>query len=318
MLATRLSAYVLAAATLLFALGAEAREVVIYDASDTVSNPLIAAFKKKHPDIEVKNVSGSTGPITERAIAERKNPQADVVYLVNNYALEQLKSAGVFEPYQIKDSKIPAELRDPDGFYTKFLVTTMVMVVNTKRLEEKKLPMPISWEDLIKPVYAKELAMPSPVKSGTGMGILTTFIDAFGWNFVENLNANMLQYSDGGSGGARMAATGEVAIGLTFDTTGIELKKAGNPIEVVHARITPNVGEGGGLVAGAPHPVETKLFLDFMGSEEAAKILHPMVGATAYPGYGAVDLSKLVLWQLKRPVDINELKRLFAERFLKS
>src|SRR5262245_38378040 len=83
-----------------------ARELVIYNASDGVNTPLVEAFKKKHPDIDVKFVSGSTGPITERAIAEKANPQADLVYLVNNVALEQLKDAGVFEPYEPKDSKL--------------------------------------------------------------------------------------------------------------------------------------------------------------------------------------------------------------------
>lgn len=289
----------------------------IYNASDTVNAPLVEAFKKKYPDIAVKVVEGSTGPITERAIAEKAKPQADVVYLVNNIALEQLKQAGVFEPYAPKGSKIAAPFVEPDGFYTKYFATTMCMVVNQPRLKEKNLPMPVSWEDLIKPVYKKEIAMPSPLKSGTGMAILTTFADAFGWTFIENLNENIYQYSDGGSGGANLAGTGEVAIGLSFDTTCFDLKKAGRPVEVVYGRITPNVTEGGGLVAGGPNPTEAKLFLDFMASEEAAQVLGKMVGATAVPGHGLVDIRQITLWQMRRPVDANAFRRDFAAKFMK-
>jgi iron(III) transport system substrate-binding protein len=295
---------------------ASAREVVIYNASDAVNTAIVEAFKKKHPDIEVKFVSGSTGPIAERAIAEKANPQADVVYLVNNTALEQLKSAGVFEPYEPKNSKLRPEFREADGFYSKYFATTMCMVVNTQRLADKKLPMPKTWEDLINPVYKKEISLPSPLKSGTGGAILTTFVDAFGWNFVENLNQNVYQYSDGGSGGAGLAGSGEVAIGLSFDTTCYGLKSSGKPVEVVYGRITPYVSEGGGLIAGAPHPEEAKIFLDFMAGEDAAKVLGGIVGATAVPGFGLVDLSTVTLWNLRRPVNIEEFRREFASRFV--
>ncbi|MGA0564346.1 extracellular solute-binding protein [Ancylobacter sp. VNQ12] len=294
-----------------------AREVVLYNASDSVNTALVAAFKKAHPEIEVKFVSGSTGPITERAIAEKGKPQADVVYLVNNVALEQLKQAGVFEPYAPKDSKIAPAFRDPDDFYNKYFATTMCMVVNKDRLAQKKLPMPTTWEDLIKPVYVKEIALPSPLKSGTGGAILTTFVDAFGWPFVENLNENVYQYSDGGSGGAALAGAGEVAIGLTFDTTCFETKSSGKPVDIVYGRITPNVSEGGGLVAGGPNPAEGKIFLDFMASEEAAQVLGKVVGATAVPGHGLVDLTQITLWQMRRPVDIAAFRRDFASRILK-
>jgi iron(III) transport system substrate-binding protein len=294
-----------------------AKEVVLYNASDSVNTALVTAFKKKYPDIEVKFVSGSTGPITERAIAEKGKPQADVVYLVNHVALDQLKQAGVFEPYSPKGSKIAPAFRDPDDFYNKYFATTMCMVVNKDRLAQKKLPMPTTWEDLIKPAYAKEISLPSPLKSGTGGAILTTFVDAFGWPFVENLNENVYQYSDGGSGGAALAGSGEVTIGLTFDTTCYETKSSGKPVEIVYGRITPNVAEGGGLVAGGPNPTEGKIFLDFMASEEAAEVLGKVVGATAVPGHGLVDLSQITLWQMRRPVDIAAFRREFASRILK-
>jgi iron(III) transport system substrate-binding protein len=296
---------------------ASARALVLYNASDSVNTPLVEAFKKKHPDIDVKFVGGSTGPITERAIAEKANPQADVVYLVNNIALDQLKQAGVFEPYAPKNSRIAVDFKEPDGFYTKYFATTMCMVVNQERVRQKGIPMPTTWEDLLKPAYKKEIALPSPLKSGTGMAILTTFVDAFGWPFVENLNENVYQYSDGGSGGAQLAGNGEVAIGLSFDTTCYELKTAGRPVEIVFGRITPNVAEGGGLVAGGPNPAEGKLFLDFMASDDAAKVLDKMVGATAVPGYGLVNLEQITLWQLRRPVDSTAFRREFAAKFVK-
>jgi iron(III) transport system substrate-binding protein len=155
------------------------------------------------------------------------------------------------------------------------------------------------------------------MQSGTGGAILTTFVDAFGWAFVENLNENIYQYSDGGSGGAQLAGTGEVTIGLSYDTTCYATQSSGRPVEVVFGRITPNVTEGGGLVAGAPHPEEAKRFLDFMASADAAEILGELVGATAVPGYGLVNIDEISPWTMRRPVNIEEFRREFADRFLK-
>jgi iron(III) transport system substrate-binding protein len=312
MRALRCFAFLLALAA---ALPAAARELVLYDASEAVARPLVEAFRRLHPDITVRTVSGSTGPITERAIAERQRPQADVVYLVNNLALEQLKAAGAFEPYRPRGARITEQFREPDDFYVMHFATTMCMLVNTQRLTERRLPMPVAWEDLIRPAFRGEIAMPSPLRSGTGVAILSTFVDAFGWTFVENLHQNVRQYSDGGSGGAQMAANGEVTIGLTFDTTCHQLRAAGRPVEIVRGRITPNVMEGGGLLAGARNRAEAMLFLDFLASEDAARVLDHLVGATAVPGFGLVSLDQVSLWQIRRPVDANAFRRAFAERF---
>ncbi|MDR3493513.1 MAG: extracellular solute-binding protein [Ancalomicrobiaceae bacterium] len=296
---------------------AAAKQLVIYDASNEVHAVVVEAFKTLHPDIDIKVVEGSTGPIAERAIAEKSNPQADIVYLVNEAALDQLKRAGVFAPYEPKDPTIPAEYRDPDGFYLKLFYTTMCMVVNKDRLAEKHLPMPSTWEDLIKPVYKHEIALPSPLKSGTGGVILTTMVDAFGWNYVENLAQNVYQWSDGGSGGANLAGNGEVTIGLSFDTTCFGLKAAGKPVDVVFGPITPGDTEGGGLVANGPNPVEGKLYMDFLASDAAAAALTKMVGATTAPGHGLVNLSDITIWSLRRPVEINDFRKEFAKRILK-
>ena len=59
---------------------AKAGELVLYTASnEKIEKVMMEAFKKKYPDINVSAVNMSTGPITERAIAEKANPQADVI-----------------------------------------------------------------------------------------------------------------------------------------------------------------------------------------------------------------------------------------------
>ena len=202
------------AAVALTALAADARELVIYTANYRISDALVAAYQAKNPDLRIDSIDGSTGPIAERAIAEMANPQADVAYLINNATLERMKDAGVFEPHMPETSAIPAEFVDPDGFYANFMINSMVMLVNTDRLAERGLPMPTSWESLLNPAYEDEITIASPARSGTGYTIYTTLLDAFGWNYIDNLHPNVFAYNDGGGAAGQQAGAGEIAVDL--------------------------------------------------------------------------------------------------------
>ncbi len=293
-----------------------AQKLVLYTASnDEIEKVVMEAFKKVHPEITVEAINLSTGPVVQRAIAEKANPQADVVWMINDVAMNQLKAAGVFEPYEPKGAKVPEEFRDPDGFWTAHNATIMALAVNTRLLQEKKLPMPATWEDLTKPVYKGMVSMPAATKSGTGLTIAMTLYDAYGWDFLDRLHANIFQYQSSGSAPARQAAAGEVAIGLTYDTAIIQQIRAGQPIEMVYGGMSPNVMEGAGLVAKGPHPTQGKLFLDFLFGPEAGKAFAPFVGIGAAPGVTNVDLAKVKMWKMKKPIDAEAFKRDWAARY---
>ena len=160
---------------------AEAKELVLYTASNAkIEKDVVAAFQAAHPEIEVKAVNMSTGPITQKVLAEKGNPQADVIWMVNDFALERLKTEGALEPYAPKAMLITDEFKDPDGFWYGHNATIMAMAVNTKMLTEKKLPTPTDWVDLIKPAYRGQVTVAAPTKSGTGFTIFTAMNDMFG------------------------------------------------------------------------------------------------------------------------------------------
>jgi iron(III) transport system substrate-binding protein len=311
----------LLAATLamgLFAGPAAAQKLVLYTASnDEIEKVIIAAFAKAHPQIKVEAINLSTGPVVQRAIAEKANPQADVVWMINDVAMNQLKAAGVFEPYEPKGAKVPDHFRDSDGFWTAHNATIMAMAVNTKLLKEKNLPMPETWQDLTKPVYKGTISIAAATKSGTGLTIASTLYDAYGWDFLDKLHNNIFQYQSSGSAPARQAAAGEVVIGLTYDTAILQQIRAGHPIAMVYGGMSPNILEGAGLVAKGPNPKEGKIFMDFLFGPEAGKAFAPFVGIGSAPGVTNVDLSKVKMWTMKKPVDAEAFKREWAARYEK-
>ena len=302
---------------------AGAGELAIYTAANAKRLKVtLAAFKKAYPDIKVSTVAESTGTMVRRAIAEMGNPQADVIFAINTFGLEELKEAGALQPYTPKNSPVPEDMRDPDGFWVYEYAGVYGMAVNTKMLKEAGLPMPRDWVDLIKPIYKGHIAIASPTKSGTGLVIFSTLVDVFGWHFLDNLHPNIFTYTSSGSAPARKAGGGEVTIGLSYDTAIKQQVDSGRPVKMVLPSVLPNVARGGGLLADAPHPKEGKIFLDWMFSEEGAKVTSPFGGVHSIPGYGwlaksGYDVKELNMWKMRRPLDSNEFKREWTARYQK-
>src|SRR5215475_8544609 len=88
-----------------FALVAEAaslsaKDLVVYTAlEDDQLAAYKSAFEAKNPDITIKWVRDSTGPITARLLAEKSNRQADVVWGLAATSLLILDKEGMLQGY---------------------------------------------------------------------------------------------------------------------------------------------------------------------------------------------------------------------------
>ena len=75
-------------------------ELTVYTAVEAEDLKRYAeTFNKEHPDIKINWVRDSTGIITAKLLAEKNNPQADVVWGLAATSLLLLKSEGMLEPY---------------------------------------------------------------------------------------------------------------------------------------------------------------------------------------------------------------------------
>jgi iron(III) transport system substrate-binding protein len=62
----------------------------------------LGAFNQQYPDIKVDVVRESTGTITAKLLAEKDNPQADLVWGTAASSMMVLDSKGMLEPYAPK------------------------------------------------------------------------------------------------------------------------------------------------------------------------------------------------------------------------
>src|SRR5215470_12681222 len=85
-----------------FALPATAQktELLVYTALETDQiKAYEEAFKKANPNIDIKWTRDSTGVITAKLLAEKANPQADIVIGTSASSLAVLANEGMLQPY---------------------------------------------------------------------------------------------------------------------------------------------------------------------------------------------------------------------------
>ena len=268
--------------------------LVVYTAAEADQLPAYAAaFQHAHPEIDLIWVRDSTGIVTAKLLAEKKAPQADVVFALAATSMMLLEDQGLLDIYMPKlASRVDQRFRDPrsPAHWTGEALWSAALCVNTVEAARRGLPMPTSWMDLTKPIYRHAITMPDPASSGTGYLAVAAWLQIFGeekgWQFMDALKKNVTEYAHSGSKPCKDAARGETPIGISIDFRAAQEKGQGYPIAVVVP--TEGVGwdlEATALVAGSPHSRAGKLFVDWAFSDEAMRLYaknFPVVGAGAF------------------------------------
>jgi iron(III) transport system substrate-binding protein len=268
-------------------------EVTVYTAVEAEDLARYAeTFNKSHPDIKINWVRDSTGIITAKLLAERDNPQADVIWGLAATSLLLLKSEGMLEPY----APVGVEKLDPkfvdDGNPPAWVgmdAWVAAVCFNTVEGEKLGLTPPTSWQDLTDPQYAGHVIMPNPNSSGTGFLDVSSWLQIFGeeggWAYMDALHENIARYTHSGSAPCKLAASGEIPIGISFAFRGAKSKADGAPIDI----IVPSEGvgwdmEATAIVAGTANLDAAKAIVDFSVTKEANEMYNTGYAVVAYPG----------------------------------
>lgn len=250
------------------------------------------AFNVDHPDIHINWVRDSTGVITAKLLAERDNPQADVIWGLAATSLLLMKGEGMLEAYapagvEELDPKFVDSSNPP--YWTGMDAWVAAICYNTVEGEANGVPAPTSWADLTDPVYAGHIIMPNPNSSGTGFLDVSSWLQMFGedggWEFMDGLHENISRYTHSGSAPCKLAAAGETTIGVSFAFRGAKSKAAGAPIDIIVP--TEGVGwdmEATAIVAGTDELEAAQTLVDWTVTRGANELYNSGYAVVAYPG----------------------------------
>jgi len=218
----------------------------------------------------------NSGQALAALIAEKGNPVADFVYLGGQVG-PQAQATGVLEPYKpTRFDEIPADLKDPDGYWFAVHSGTLGFMINTAALG--KAPMPTGWKDLLKPEYNGMIGYLDPTSAAVGQLTVIAANLALGGSYsdltpgIEYFKA--LKKNDPivpkSTAYARVIA-GEIPILVDFDFNAYRARYQDGAEQI--AFVIPQEGTRNfpyvmALVKNGPNPENGRKVLDFLLSDE--------------------------------------------------
>jgi len=274
----------------------------------------------------------NSGQSLAQLVAEKANPVADITYLGISFAA-QAKKEGVVAAYKPQHwDDIPADLKDPDGYWFTVHSGTMGFMVNVDALDGK--PIPRSWADLLKPEYKGLVGYLDPSSAFVGYVAAMAANQAHGGT-VENVQPGLdylakLQANEPivpkQTSYARLLS-GEIGILLDYDFNAYRAKYKD------HANVEFVIPEEGtiavpyvmSLVANGPNAENGRKALDFVMSDEgqaiwAGAFLRP-VRADAMPKDIEAKFLPAADYARVQAIDYGrmaEVQRDFSDRYLKT
>ena len=244
-------------------------QVVIYSSMESYRNDeLSKQLKEQFPDLNVVVQYQSTGNSAAKLNTEGANVEADIVVDLDTGYLEGLTD--VMADLSDYDTSMYVDGLNPDhNRYRIWARASGAIIVNTQVLQEKGLPEPETYEDLLKPEYKGLIAMPSPKTSGTGYYFLKSWVNTMGedaaFAYVDQLQENIAQFTESGAGPVQLLSQGEVAIGLGMTFQAVSEINNGVPLKViVPPEGAPYNLTGFGIVSGKEDKAGVKEVFDWL------------------------------------------------------
>jgi len=252
---------------------------VIYAIIDEQDARALADLFEERTGMEPSVLRGSTGEIIARVIAERDNPQADIVLGGPSTLHITLRDEGALEPHlRLPEVDLQAGTYDPQGYWTGFHVTALGIGVNVERFAARfpDAELPVTWEDMVDETYRGEIVVTDPVASSTAYLFVQVQLQRLGWdagwNYLRQLEPLVGQFPSSGSAPAQLLGAGEYTLGVSYVHELANSIEAGMPLALV---IPPDTGGAIGsvsIIAGGPNTEAAHEFVDFILGVEAQQL----------------------------------------------
>lgn len=250
------------------------------------------AFERENPAIDLKFVRDSTGIVTAKLLAEKANPQADVVWGLAATSLKVLDKEGMllgYAPKGLAALKPAARDKASPPAWVGMNIWSSAVCVNLPESLKRNLPKPASWQDLTNPAFKGQITMPHPASSGTGFLMVAAWLQMMGepkgWAYMDALHQNIGSYTHSGSKPCRQAGAGEYAVGLSFDYRANKTRLDGAPIDIFYPK--EGLGwdmEAAAIVKATKKPDAAKALLDFAVTRQANELYAKNFAVVAIPG----------------------------------
>jgi iron(III) transport system substrate-binding protein len=285
------------------------------------------SFEQKFPGIRVRVERAGGERIFARVAQEYASGLriADAVSTGDAAQFLAWKRQGLLAPYVSEDvaKYIPAEHRDPDGFYATVRSSLCVIAYNTDLVKREVAPK--GFADLLDPKWKGKIVKAHPSYSGTVMTSTYQMVRELGWPYLEKLAQQQLLQIQSATDTPKKVVLGERPVMADGNESNVLLlKEDGKPIEVVYAiEGSPSIVQPSAVFAAAPHPNAARLFQNYLFSAEGQELFVNLGGLRSLHALvkdkpGRAPLSAIKVWK-DDPAAVEtqgeEIKRRYSQIF---
>jgi iron(III) transport system substrate-binding protein len=233
----------------------ESNRVVVYTTSEDFR---IEHFQKRvneqFPDYEVIINYMPTGNLAAKLKAEGTKTDCDIIGELDSGYLEGLLDTLVdlssYDSSAFLDELVPSHHK-----YLPFIKSAGCIIINENFLASRNLPIPASYDDLLKPEYKGIISMPNPKSSSTGYFFLKSLVNTRGedaaFAYFDGFAKNVLQFTSSGSGPVNALTQGEAGIGLGMTMQVVTTINKGIPLKIIYFEEgSPYAVYGLGIIKG--------------------------------------------------------------------
>ncbi len=237
--------------------------------------PLIAAFDKKYPGIEVKYSRADSGPNAIKVMDEARAGKVVGDVFDGIATAPPLLKAGLVATFVPSEAaKYPADLRDPEGRWNALIVYFLTPGVNTQLVGKDEIK---TAQDFLNPKWKGKIAWSTSPSSGAPVyvgAVLGTMGEDKGMAFLHALaKQQIVSVAVTNRALLDQVITGQYPIALSiFNHHAVISANKGAPVSWLKVGPIAAPMHSIGLVKNAPHPNAGKLLIDFLTSEEGQRV----------------------------------------------
>lgn len=268
-------------------LSAQNQVVNLYSARHYESDKALYNSFTKKTGIKVNLIEAAGDKLIERIKSEGANSPADVIVTVDAGNLWRAQDAGLLQPVRSKilESAVPANLRDPQGYWFGFSKRARVIVYNKTKVKPSQLS---TYEDLANPKWKGRIIVRSS-SNVYNMSLTGSVLAKNGVKkteeWVRGMVANFARPPEGNdTAQIKAVAAGVADLTLVNSYYVIRLMKSNKPEDKAVANKVAvffpnqkdrgthiNIG-GAGVAKASPNRAAAVKFLEHLASREAQEI----------------------------------------------
>lgn len=245
--------------------------IIVYSSMEQFrGEELQRQLDERFPDSSIRVMYMPTAKAAAKIHMEGTSTDADMIVGLESSYMDNIKSSladiSGFSTLDFLDDLKPSA---HDNRYVTWERQAGSFIINTKVLEKHNLPIPTSYEELLDPRYEGLIAMPDPKSSGTGYFFYKSLVNTMGDDealaYIDQLENNIKQFSESGSGPVKLLIQGEIGIGLGLTFQAVNEINKGNQFQIVFPKEgSPYSLTGTALLKGRETDEEIKEIFTFI------------------------------------------------------